>query len=84
MLARHGSFKHIIGNHIPAYKEGYFYLFHSPTLAKISGENHAKLIDGSKVKYTEARELHRLHEFTSYHQDSKFVGLGKYNPNPYY
>ena len=58
-----------------------FYLFYSPTLAKITGSFAAKLIDGKSAEYTEARNFKRLDDFTSFHQDSRFVGLGKYNPN---
>lgn len=84
MLARTGTFRHLIGNNLPKLSHhDMFYLFYSPTLAKITGSFSTKLTDGKRVEYTEARDFKRLNEFTSFHQDSKFVGLGKYNPNKY-
>jgi len=74
-----GSFKYIIGkNTIPTAPPGYYYLFKSNQCASISGYNTAKLLNGKRVKYTEARDYHRLTDFSFYHQDSKFVGIGKY------
>lgn len=64
---------------IPKAPSGFFYLFYSRSCELTRSSVIGKLLDGKAVSYTEARSHENLDSSTSYSNDTRFIGIGKYD-----
>lgn len=64
---------------IPKAPNGFYYLFYSSSCKLSSSTITGRLINGKFVQYTEARSFDALNSTTSFLNDIRFLGIGKYD-----